>query len=68
VSLPRYEPGSSRIQVEAELADDTSDPLRSPNNIQLQNKLNTIFEQLNNWFKSNLLFFEFGKNLLYSIH
>jgi hypothetical protein len=37
-------------------ADDTSILLRSPNNIQLQNDLNTIFEQLNNWFKSNLLF------------
>jgi Uma2 family endonuclease len=41
-------------------ADDTSILLTSPNNIHMQNDLNTVFE-LNNWFKSNLLFFEFGK-------
>jgi hypothetical protein len=49
-------------------ADDTSILLRSPKNVQLQNDFNTIFEQLNNWFKSNLLSLNLEKNLLYSIH
>jgi hypothetical protein len=48
-------------------ADDTSILLTSPNNIQMQSYLNTIFEQINNWIKSNLLF-EFGKNVLHPIH
>jgi hypothetical protein len=42
-------------------AADTSILLTSPNNIQLQNDLNTISEQLNNWFKSNLLFLSLEK-------
>jgi hypothetical protein len=37
-------------------ADNTSMLLTSPNNIQMQSDLNTVFEQLNTWFKSNLLF------------
>jgi retron-type reverse transcriptase len=46
-------------------ADDTNILLTSPNSIQLQIALNTVFEQLNNWFKS--IFF-IWKNLLYTIH
>jgi hypothetical protein len=42
-------------------ADDISIILTSPNNIQMQSDLNTIFEQLNNWFKSNLLFLNLEK-------
>ena len=33
----------------------------SHNNIQMQSDLNIIFEQLNKWFKSNLLFLNFDK-------
>jgi hypothetical protein len=47
-------------------ADDTSILLRSPNNIQLQNDLNTNFEQLNNWFISILLFLNLEKLTLFS--
>ena len=42
-------------------ADDTSILLASPNIIQLQSDLNLVFEQLNKWFKSNLLFLNFNK-------
>jgi hypothetical protein len=42
-------------------ADDTSILLTSTNNTQMQNDLNIVFEQLNNWFKSNLLFLNFDK-------
>jgi len=38
-------------------ADDTSLLLTNPNNTQMQSDLNIVFEQLNNWFKSNSLFF-----------
>ena len=37
-------------------ADDTSILLTSPNIFQLQSDLNIVFEQLNKWLKSNLLF------------
>ena len=33
----------------------------SPNNIPMQSDLNIVFEQLNKWFKSNLLFLNFDK-------
>jgi hypothetical protein len=36
-------------------ADDTSILLTSPNNTQMQSDLNIVFEQLNKFFKSNLL-------------
>ena len=42
-------------------ADNTSIFLTSPNNIQMQKDLNIVFEQLNKWFKSNLLFLNFDK-------
>jgi hypothetical protein len=42
-------------------ADDTSILITSPNNNQLQSDLNTVFVQLNKWFKSNLLFLNFDK-------
>ena len=35
--------------------------ITSPNSNQLQSDLNTVFAQLNKWFKSNLLFFNFDK-------
>jgi hypothetical protein len=40
-------------------AADTSMLLTSPNNIQLKSDLNEVFVQLNEWFKSNLLFLNF---------
>ena len=40
-------------------SDVTSILLTSHNNIHMQSDLNIVFEQLNKWFKSNLLFFEF---------
>jgi len=42
-------------------ADDASNLIMSPNINQLQSDLNTVFAQLNKWFKSNLLFFNFDK-------
>jgi hypothetical protein len=42
-------------------ADDTSISLTSPNIFQLQSDLNIVFEQLNKWFKSNLLFLNLDK-------
>ena len=42
-------------------AHDTSILITSPNNIQFQNDLNTVFGQLNEWFKANLLFLNFDK-------
>ena len=38
-------------------ADDTSILLASNNNIQMQSDLNLVFEQLNQWFKSNQISF-----------
>ena len=35
--------------------------ITSPNSNQLQSDLNTVFAQLNKWFKSNLLFLNFDK-------
>jgi len=40
-------------------ADDTSTLITSPNNLQFQSDLNVVFGQLNKWFKSNLLSFQF---------
>ena len=40
-------------------ADDTSILLASNNNIQMQHNLNLVFEQLNQWFKSNQLLLNF---------
>ena len=42
-------------------ADDTSILITSPNSNQLHSDLNTVFAQLNKWFKSNLLFLNFDK-------
>ena len=42
-------------------ADDTSILITNPNSNQLQSELNTVFAQLNKWFKSNLLFLNFDK-------
>ena len=42
-------------------ADDTSILITSPNNTQFQNYLNTVFGQLNKWFKANLLSVNFDK-------
>jgi hypothetical protein len=42
-------------------ADDTVILLTSPNNIQIQTNLNLVYEQLNNWFKSNSLLLNFDK-------
>ena len=42
-------------------ADDMCIFLTSPNNIQMQNDFNLVFEQLNKWFKSNLLLLNFDK-------
>jgi len=42
-------------------ADDTSILLTSPNIFHLQSDLNIVFEQLNTWFKSNLLFLNLDK-------
>ena len=42
-------------------ADDTSISLTSPNIFQLQSDLNIDFEQLNKWFKSNLIFLNLDK-------
>jgi hypothetical protein len=36
-------------------ADDTSIFIRSPNNLQLQSYLSTVFCQLNKWFQDNLI-------------
>jgi len=33
--------------------------LTSPNNIQMQSNLNLVYEQLNQWFKSNQLLLNF---------
>jgi len=41
--------------------DDTSILITSPNSNQLHSDLNTVFAQLNKWFKSNLLFLNFDK-------
>jgi hypothetical protein len=41
--------------------EDTSILLTSHNNIQTQSNLNIVLEQLNKWFKSNLLFLNFDK-------
>jgi hypothetical protein len=49
-------------------ADDTGILLTSPNNTHMQRDFNYIFEQLIRWFKSNLLFLNFDKNLFYSIY
>ena len=43
-------------------ADNISILLTSPNNIQMQSNFNAALEQLNKWFKSNLLFLNFDKN------
>jgi len=43
-------------------ADDTSILLTSPNNIQMPSDFNAVFERLNKWFKSNLLFLNFDKS------
>jgi len=43
------------------IADNTSILITSPNSNQLQSNLNTVFAQLNKWFKSNLLFLNFEK-------
>jgi len=48
--------------------DVTSILLTSPNNTQMQSDFNIIFEQLIKWFKSNLLFLNFDKNLFYSVY
>jgi len=40
-------------------AADTSILITSPNNMQFQIDLNVVFGQLNKWFKSNLLPFQF---------
>ena len=45
-------------------SDVTSILLTSHNNTQMQCDLNIVFEQLNKWFKSNLLFLNFDKNYL----
>ena len=42
-------------------ADYTSILLTSPNNIQMQSDLILVFEQLNQWFKSNQLLLNFDK-------
>ena len=42
-------------------ADNTSILITSPNSNQLQSALNTVFAQLNKWFKSNLLFLNLDK-------
>jgi hypothetical protein len=42
-------------------ADNTSILLTSPNNSEMQSNLNTVFEQLIKWFKSNSLFLIFDK-------
>jgi len=42
-------------------AADTSILITIPNSNQLQSDLNIVFAQLNKWFKSNLLFFNFDK-------
>jgi hypothetical protein len=47
-----------------EFDDYTSILLTRPNNTQMQSHLNIVFEQLNYWFKSNLLFFNFGRTYL----
>ena len=47
-------------------ADDTSILLTSPNNNQTQSDFNTVFKQVNKWFKSNLLLLNFDKT--YFIH
>jgi hypothetical protein len=46
-------------------ADDTSIFIRSPNNIQLQSDLNTVFCQLNKWFQDNLI--KLNQNTTYFI-
>jgi len=48
-------------------ADDTSILVTSPNGIQMQSEFNAVFEQLNKWFKSNLLFLNFAKPILFNI-
>jgi retron-type reverse transcriptase len=47
-------------------ADDTSILITSPNNIQMESDINIVFEQPNEWFKSNLLHLNFDKT--YFIH
>jgi hypothetical protein len=47
--------------VPIQFAAKTSILLTSPNNTQLQSNLNEVFMELNKWFKSNLLFFNFDK-------
>ena len=42
-------------------AADTSILIKSPNNIQFQSDFNIVFEQLNKWFKANLLSLNFEK-------
>ena len=42
-------------------ADVTTILLTSPNIFQLQSDLNIVFEQINKWFKSNLLFLNLDK-------
>jgi hypothetical protein len=42
-------------------ADDTIILFTSSNNTQMQNDPNIVFGQLNNWFKSKLLFLNFDK-------
>jgi len=53
-------------------ADDTSILITNPNNIQFQSDLNTVFGQLNEWFKANLLSLNFDKlissKLLIKVH
>jgi hypothetical protein len=48
-------------------ADDTHILITSPNNIHMQSDLNIVFEQLNNWFKSNLLLLIFTKLTLFNL-
>jgi hypothetical protein len=42
-------------------ADDTSTLVTSPDNNQFQKEYNTVFCQINKWFKDNLIFLSFNK-------
>jgi hypothetical protein len=55
-----------RTAIPIMFAYDTSIFIKSPNNIQLQSDLNTVFCQLNKWFQDNLITLNLNKT--YFIH
>ena len=61
-SLPRLSYVTAKNAKLVLYADDTSLIITNPSCIEFANKLNIIFNNVNEWFRKNLLFLNFNKS------